>query len=295
MPRYVLAGVTGRVGRAAADALLSRREYVTVVVRDPARREEWAAKGATVAVGSLDDAAFLARTLSGANAFYTLLPENVDPFAFHAQRRRIADAIADGVRRSGVPHVVMLSALPAHLGAGNGPAAGLHYLEAALKREAKVFTAIRAMSFQDNIASVIPLAREAGIYPLMIGEPDTPLPLVATRDVGRIVATELSAPHPRSDVVDVFGPPCTAIEIAALLGRALEIPVRVAPIAPDARVATLMRSGLPEPLAEIVAELFESIASGRVTPQGDRRIAGETRVADLLPVWVRQQAALAPA
>ena len=119
--KYVVAGVTGRTGSVVADALLARGDRPTVVVRDSARGAAWSRRGATVAVGSLDDESFLSRTLEGAAGCFALLPENVSPQAFHEARRRMADAMAAAVTKSGVPHVALLSAIAAVLPEGNGP------------------------------------------------------------------------------------------------------------------------------------------------------------------------------
>src|SRR6187399_2239731 len=92
--KYIVAGVTGRVGSAVATHLLSRGADTTVIVRNEQAGTKWANLGASIAVGSLDDDAFLTTLFQGAGAAFVLLPENVDPQNFHAVRRRMADAIA---------------------------------------------------------------------------------------------------------------------------------------------------------------------------------------------------------
>ena len=79
MSTYVVAGVTGKVGGVVAAELLSHGQRVRGIARDAARAAEWAAGGGEAAVGSLEDAAFLTRTLEGAAGCFVLLPE--DPFA----------------------------------------------------------------------------------------------------------------------------------------------------------------------------------------------------------------------
>jgi uncharacterized protein YbjT (DUF2867 family) len=169
MANYVVAGATGRVGSIVAAALLARHETVTVIVRDEARGREWAKRGAEVAVGSLDDRAFVAHVVHDAAGFFTRLPENVAPDDFHGARRRMADAVAGGVQEGRVPHVVMLSAMAASLPAGNGPAKDLHYCERQLTMHAKQLTMLRACYFQDNVSGVMPAAVRAGIYPKLPG------------------------------------------------------------------------------------------------------------------------------
>jgi uncharacterized protein YbjT (DUF2867 family) len=145
MAKYVVAGVTGRVGSTVASELLKQGERVTLIVRDEARGLGWARRGAEVARGSLDDRSFMSHLLRDTAGFFTLLPENVAPDDFHGARRRMADAIAGAVHDSGVPHVVMLSAIAAVLPDGNGPAKDLHYCENRLRACGATFTASRVL------------------------------------------------------------------------------------------------------------------------------------------------------
>jgi uncharacterized protein YbjT (DUF2867 family) len=70
MARYVVAGVTGRVGSIVADELLSQGAETTAIVRDGKSAEEWRRRGAHAVVGSLDDAAFLSAVLDAAAGFF---------------------------------------------------------------------------------------------------------------------------------------------------------------------------------------------------------------------------------
>src|SRR5262245_41778372 len=120
MTRYVVAGVTGRVGSSVAGELLERGERVNVAVRSQTKGKDWEGRGAEVEQGSLDDRSFVARITAGAAGLFTLLPENVPPDQFHSARRQMADAIAGGIEDSSIPHVVFLSAIAASLPDGNG-------------------------------------------------------------------------------------------------------------------------------------------------------------------------------
>jgi uncharacterized protein YbjT (DUF2867 family) len=187
MATFVVAGVTGRVGSVVAAELAARGQQVRGITRGTG--------GGDVAQGSLDDADFLTRTLTGADGFFALLPE--DPFAadFHGGRRAMADAMASAVRASRVPHVVLLSAVAASLSDGNGPAKDLYYAERILRDAATKLSIVRASWFQENVGAVIGAANGAGIYPNLMGSADARFPTVATRDVGprRGFAAALSA------------------------------------------------------------------------------------------------------
>lgn len=62
---YTIMGVTGKVGGAAARALLAEGRQLRVVVRDRAKGERWAARGCEIAVADLDNADALAAAFRG--------------------------------------------------------------------------------------------------------------------------------------------------------------------------------------------------------------------------------------
>jgi uncharacterized protein YbjT (DUF2867 family) len=274
---FVVAGVTGHVGSVAAQELLSKGQKIKVIVRDPAKGSDWSKKGAEVAVGSLDDAGFLTTALKGASGFFTLLPPNYQlKSGFLAAQRKTADAIAAAVKNSGVPHVVLLSSVGADLAEGTGPIRGLHYLENALRATGAKVVAVRAGYFQENIAGSLTPARTAGIFPNMSPSADYPFPMIATHDIGLLVAHELLFPSAKSEVVDLQGPAYTIRQSAELLGKALGKSLQIADVPPEAHVATYRQAGMSQELAELFAEMVAGFNSGRIHPNGDRTKLGST-------------------
>ena len=282
MSVYAVAGVSGRVGSVVAGELLGQGAGVRVLLRNAQQASRWSMRGAETAIGSLDDAAYLTQALSGVSGFFVLLPENPSAQDFHGDRRRMADAIAGSVQRSGVPHVVFLSAVAAVLPEGNGPASDLHYLENALRSTGTTLTTLRAAWLQENIGMAIEPALQAGIYPNFLPNADQPFPTIATRDVGRIAAAALQGGADAHEIVDLVGPMYSIRQLADALGTALEKHLHIVDIPAAGHVAALTQAGLSASFAEAVAELYACFASGRIRPQGDRASAGTTTIADVL-------------
>src|SRR5688500_5122379 len=118
---YAIAGVSGHTGSVAADTLLAQGKKVRVIVRDAAKGEAWKAKGAEVAIASLDDSAALAKAFAGAEGAYVLLPPSPtssDPVGHNA---RVTASIAKAVKAANLPHVVLLSSVGAQHADGTGP------------------------------------------------------------------------------------------------------------------------------------------------------------------------------
>jgi uncharacterized protein YbjT (DUF2867 family) len=295
MAKYVIAGATGRVGSTVAGALLERGEAVTVIVRDEASSLDWTRRGAAVARGSLDDRRFVRHTVRDAAGLFTLLPENIRSEDFHAARRRMADAIAGATRDSGVPHVVMLSALAAVLPEGNGPAKDLHYCEQQLRASARHLTVLRSCYFQDNVATVLPVAIHTGIYPNFFGSADAPIPMIATEDLGRFAAQALLRPPAAQEIVDVFGPLYSIRQVAHALTVVLGRDVEVFNVPPERHRDTLTEAGLARPVADTVAELFAAFNAGLIQPRGDRRVTGTIGIMEVIRRYAEGSGIVAPA
>jgi len=279
---YVIAGVSGRVGSVAANQLLEQGKQVKVIVRDAKKGEAWSKRGAGVAVGELQDRAFLTGALKGATGFFTLLPQKYDVPDFFAFQKETANEIAAAVKNSGMPHVVVLSSLGADLEAGTGPIKGLHYLENALRKTGTKLTAIRASYFQENVGNFLVPVRQAGFFPSLL-DPDYPFPQVATVDIGKLVAESLLSPPAKSEVVDLLGPLYSQRQVAEKLGKALGKPVNVVAVPREGWVPGLMQGGFSKNLAELYAEMSDAFANGLVSPKGDRIVQGTTRLEDTLP------------
>jgi NAD(P)H dehydrogenase (quinone) len=177
---------------------------------------------------------------------------------------------------------VLLSAVAAVLPEGNGPAADLHRFERALEATGTTLSIIRACWLQENIQSVVPVARSAGIYPCLMASADAVFPTVSTRDVGRIAASLLVSPPPASEIVDVTGPSYSTRRLADALSASLGKPLQVVNVPAAERIPALMQAGLPQPFAEAVAEMYACLDSGRVRPQGDRGMSGAITIDETL-------------
>ena len=279
---FVIAGVTGHVGGVAARQLLAEKQPVKVIVRDAEKGKAWSAAGAEVAIGALDDANFLAATLRGAAGFFVLLPGDLGATDFYAVQRKQSDAIASGVKQSGVSHVVLLSSVGADLAEGNGPIKGLNYLENKLRETGTKLSAIRACYFAENVGNSLGPAKGMGIFPNFMASQDYPVPMVATKDIGLLVAKTLTAPPAKSENIDLDGPALTQKQVAEKLGAAIGKPLQIVDIPPPAHAATLQQAGMSPQMSEIYAEMFSGFASGKIMPRGDRKETGTTPLDDVL-------------
>ena len=282
---YVIAGVTGHVGSAAAKELLSRKQKVRVLVRDAKKGEPFAKQGADVAVGSLDDQAFLTKALQGATGVFLLVPPNFATNDFPAYQREIADTMCAAVKASGVPHVVLLSSIGANLESGLGPISGLNYFERKLRETGSKLSALRAGFFQENVAMSIGPAKGQGIYPsFMPGEAS--MAMVATHDIGREVANALLHPPAKHQVWDITGPSYTAAQAATLLGKRLGKELKVIEIPQQGWRDALLQGGMSPHWADLYVEMYAGFGKGLARPVGDKLVQGTTKLDETIALLV---------
>lgn len=287
---FAVAGVTGHTGRAVADALLRDGEKVRVIVRDAAKGAEWKARGADVAVASLDDAAALTKALNGTRGAYLLVPPVYGAQDVLATLGKTAEAIATAVANSDVPHVVLLSSIGAQHARGTGPIRALHDAEHRLRATGKPITILRPPYFIENWAGVLGAAKGQGILPSFIPL-DQKIETIATADIGEIAARLLREPAPKGvRIVEIAGPePSSPKQVAQAVAGALGRPVQPVFVPLDQVVPTFTGIGFSTSAAELFHEMYAAIDKGLlVYEQADApQRRGPRRPVDVLGPMLR--------
>ena len=267
---FVIAGGTGHVGSVVASELLRLEKPVTVLLHQETHAEAWRARGARVTVGRLEDVGFVTEALRGATGFFALQPPNYAVPDFASAQRELANGLGTAVQQSGVPHVVLLSSLGAHLESGTGPIQGLYHFEQALGRSAPVLSALRSSYFQENVMHALGPARGAGIFISMAPGPDEPFPRIAVADVARFAASALVSPPASSQVVNLLGPAYSNREVAKHLGAALGVDLKFLEVPREGWIPGMLKAGLPESAARLLAEMNDALAKGWLVPEAGR-------------------------
>jgi uncharacterized protein YbjT (DUF2867 family) len=264
-----------------ADTLLAKKQPVRVVVRSADKGAPWKARGADVAVASLDDEAALARALAGATGAYVLLPPHPATTDFFGTAGRMADAIGRAAANTRLPHLVLLSSIGAHLPRGTGPIAALARAERSFEKLGLGATFVRASYFLENYAGGFPAAKNDGVMPSFLPARFTHS-VVTTTDIGRTAAQALlDGPRGRR-IIELSGPvDVTPADIAATLTELLGRPVNVIEAPLDGVVPTFMSFGMTQHMADIYREMFASFINGGITWEGTgERVRGATGVRD---------------
>jgi len=237
---YVVFGVTGRTGAAAADALLRSGHPVRVVVRDPAKGQTWAERGAELAVADLTDLASMTKALSQVQGAYLVSPQHYNREDLFEMADLIADTTARAVVAAGVPRLVALSSVGADRESGTGWIRMNRMFEQRLGETGVSTIFLRAAYFMENWMPMVGQAMRSGTLPTFLAPPQRPIPMVATVDVGSAAAALLQEKRTGTCVVTLSGPKdYTPNDVAAIVSAAREKPVDVA-VLPEAEWPTAL-------------------------------------------------------
>lgn len=239
-------------------------------------------RAADVEVHRVSRSDALAGAFAGADAAYVILPDDMRAPQFHADRRRMADAIAEAVRQADVSRLVLVSSAVASLGPETRSfGADLAYLEELLLQTSVAVTVLRAAYFQDNVVTALPSVRRDGVYPSLFRSSAAPVRMVAAADVGAAAVRALLAPKAKREIVDVVGPAYSSEGVAAILGRRLGRPVTVLSLPPEARADVLSQMMSKEAALAMVATI-DALAVGDDLLRGDRLEVATTELAQVV-------------
>lgn len=266
--KIIVTGSLGNISQPLASALVQQGHTVTVISSQPAKQAAIEALGASAAIGSLEDAGFLARTFTGADAVYAMVPPNFAAPDLRAYFQRIAHHYAQAIRQAGVRRVVQLSSWGAEHDHGTGNILAPHDAEQILAALPDVaLTHLRPATFYTNYYGFLGLgmiksagflgANCAGSYRSALVHP---------LDIAAAAAEELTTPpEPGRTVRYVASDERTPDEIAQVLGAAIGRPdLRWVELSDEQMLETLVKNGLPARSATGIVDLYISLRTGKL-------------------------------
>lgn len=276
---FVVAGVTGNTGKVVAETLLAQKKPVRVIVRDAKKGEPWKAKGAEIAIAELDDQNALTEALRGAEGAYLLIPPHWTATDVLRENKARAQTIANAVEASGVKHVVFLSSIAAHLTSGTGPVISAHDGEIALGKTKADLTFIRAAYFMENIGSSL-YALGEGKFPTFLNL-DSPIPMIATHDIGTVAAKALLEGGRGRQVIELEGPKqYSQRDVAAVLSRLTKKTIEPQQGPEEVMIPALTSAGVPPAWAPLYQEMTHAVNTGVFVFEGK----GATHVKGTTPL-----------
>ena len=263
--KIILTGSLGNISKPLAIELVSKGHDVTVISSNKTKQEEIESLGASAAIGSLDDAAFLTPVFIGADAVYSMIPPNnyfdhqLDLAAYY---KKLADSYAESITRSGVKRLVHLSSIGAHLSSGNGILSSTYVVEEILGHLKDVdVTFMRPTSFYYNLAGYIHGIKNGGAIYANYGT-ESVVPWVSPIDIAAAVAEELTG-STGIKIRYVASEELNGPDTARILGAAIGKPELQWQLISDKQALDgLVAIGMNPSIAAGLVEMYGALQSG---------------------------------
>jgi uncharacterized protein YbjT (DUF2867 family) len=268
--RIVVTGSLGNIGRPLVLDLLQKGHDVTVISSNNERQNEIESLGAKAAIGSLEDAGFLASVFAGADALFAMVPPNYaapDPIGHYIT---IGNSYAQAIKESEIKRVVQLSSWGAHLGKGTGVIVGSHEVERIFNAiDGRSITFLRPASFYNNLYHYTDMIKQAGFIATNYGDDDRVV-IVSTNDIAAAAAEELVKMKNGKDIRYVASDERSCNEIASILGAAIGKPdLKWLRFTDEQTQQALQKNGIPENVAALLTELNAAIRTGIIREDYD--------------------------
>jgi uncharacterized protein YbjT (DUF2867 family) len=226
--KIVVTGSLGNISKPLATQLIQKGHQVTVVSSTHERKAAIEALGATAAIGTMEDADFLAQTFTGADVVYVMETLAGNAFFDHSvdvieATTQIGRNYKEAIERSGVKKVVHLSSI----GADKGP--GLlrfHYNVENILRELPSDVSIKFMrpvGFYYVMLQFIPMIKQQGAIFSSDGG-DRKTPWVSPLDIAAVIAEEIELPFEGRPIRYIASDEVSPNDIARIFGEAIGKP-----------------------------------------------------------------------
>lgn len=274
---FLVTGITGKVGGAAARHLLAQGKKVRALVRDCTKMAKWADQSVELIDGEWNDGTAIARALEGIEGALAMVPPGWTPSPDFREFKEVVAGYTEAFAKSPPPRLVALSAMGAEKTDGIGAIRSLALMEQGFRGLPFPVVFIRAGGFYENFLYGLQ-AGQGGALPVFYEPTDRKSPMVASKDVGAEVAKLLTGPPWTATRVIELGSMVSPDEVAAQLGQVLKREVSAQSLPREAWAGMLEQMGFPHGQTWAFEEMFEALNSGWINfgVQGTERVAGTT-------------------
>ncbi len=279
---FLVTGITGNVGGAAARHLLAAGHTVRALVRDPQKAADWAKLGVELRQGEFIDTAALASALEGVEGAYLMMPPILVPSPDYADAKAVAASFAQALQQTPPPRLVLLSSFGSEKSSGLGLITSTHLMEEALGDLPFPTAFVRAGGFIENAVGSLDTAAKTGVFYSFAQPTDRTFPTTATADIGAEVARLLSAGWEGKKIVEI-GSLISPDDLAQAMSEVLGRPVTAQAIPREQWTATMEGFGMPPGSTGNYEEMMDGVNSGWISfgQPGAESVAGTTTPAEV--------------
>ncbi|WDF56017.1 NmrA family NAD(P)-binding protein [Mucilaginibacter sp. KACC 22063] len=265
--KIVVTGSLGNISKPLTTELIQKGHQVTVISSSNDRKAAIEALGARAAIGTMEDADFLAQTFTGADIVYVMETLKSDAFFDHSldvieATTQIGRNYKEAIERSGVKKIVHLSSI----GADKGP--GLlrfHYNVENILRELPEDVSIKFMrpvGFYYVLYQFIPMIKQQGAI-FSNNSLTRKTPWVSPLDIAAVIAEEIEKPFEGRTIRYIASDEISGADIARTLGEAIGKPdLQWVEISDEQMVDGLLAAGMAPQTAKGYVEMNIPVRDG---------------------------------
>lgn len=276
--KIIVTGSLGNISKPLTELLVAQGHAITVISSDPKKHAAIEALGATPAIGSISDVAFLTETFKDADAVYAMIPLSFTEPDLGDYLRRMAQNYAQALKQARIKRVVVMSGWAADLISSEN-------IEPIFDDLSTSLTIMRPAAFYTNFYQSVELIkgkgligkfltlRYSGLWALLTGKTgllmgnyggDDRIVFVSPKDIADAVAEELLR-HPEKTTIRYVGSEeMTCNEAASIIGTAVGKPwLKWALLSDKEMLQGLKMAKVPEKVAQTLVEMQAVMHSGK--------------------------------
>ncbi|MDU4093059.1 MAG: SDR family oxidoreductase [Pantoea sp.] len=251
-----LTGATGQLGRRVIDSLLTKvaPQHIVAIVRSPEKAQELAAQGVIVRQGDYNDPDTLEQALAGVDRLLLISSSEV------GQRTVQHQNVIDAAKKNALRFVAYTSLLHADR-SPLGLAEEHRQTEAALKASGLPYALLRNGWYSENYAASIPSALKFNAFLGAAGEGR--IASASRDDYAEAAAVVMTQAEPVAAVYELAGDSSyTLAEFTTEIAHQSGKPIAWKNLPPQDFAAVLIEAGLPQGLAQMLADSDAGAAQG---------------------------------
>ncbi|CAM4159985.1 NmrA family NAD(P)-binding protein [Bordetella muralis] len=289
---FLVMGITGKVGGAAATHLLTQGKKVRALVRDRSKASSWVEQGVELVDGDWNDAASVERALKDVEGAFVMLPPIWAPSPDFREAKLVIANYVQALTKAPVPRVVALSSMGANRTSGMGLITALSLLEQSFRDLASPIAYVRAGGFFENFLYGLHVA-QGGELPVFYDPPSRKSTMVATNDIGAEIATLLSGPAWSGHRIIELGSMVSADEVAAQLGEVMKLHVKAVAVPRAGWAGVFEQLGIPKGQSGPAETMYEAVNAGGMDLglKGTEHVSGATSARDVFAAVQKASAA----
>ncbi|HKT28485.1 NmrA family NAD(P)-binding protein [Dyella sp.] len=279
---FLVTGITGKVGGAAATHLLKQDKKVRALVRDTAKASSWADRGIELVEGDWNDEASIEQALMGVEGAFVMLPPIWAPSPDFKEAKGVIANYVGALTKVPVPRVVALSSMGANKTRGMGLITALSLMEQSFRNLTLPIAYVRAGGFFENFLYGLQVG-QGGTLPVFYNPTNRKSAMVAANDIGVKIAALLSGPTWSGHRTIELGSMVSADEVATQLGEVMKLDIKAVAVPRAAWPDVFEQFGIPKGQSGPAETMYEAVNAGGMDlgAEGTEHVSGVTSARDV--------------